>query len=168
MAPASGHPYPWRMEPVTREYIDESFERLTAFVTSRFEAIEARLGRIEERQDRIEERLDRLERRVESNHFESSERFISVEERLRTLGARIDRVEEKVDTTGVRLEGRAEALAVTLSGMRAEAGQFRSEVTTRLDGVDRRLDGLGAAVVALNGRLDDLSDDMRQRFRVLN
>ena len=93
-------------------------------------------------EERLGARIDAV--RIELRN-EMRDGFISVDERLRTVEARLDRLEARLD----RLEARM-----------TQQDTRHAETEARLATIEREL-------AHINTRLDTLSDDMRQRFRVL-
>ena len=91
---------------------------------------------------RLEERLDA---RIDALRNEMRDGFISVDERFRTMESRLDRLEARIAQLETRM----------------------SQLETRLGDIETRLSAVEREVAQINSRLDTLSDDMRQRFRVL-
>lgn len=132
---------------------------------NRLDRLEARVGTIEVT---FAERFDALHaefaEKLASMELAFTERFISVDERFSTLHLRIEQFEGRV--TGA------------LEGMRNDIALL----STRVSGLDERVDGLATqlsgltaragrfedGLLAVSVRLDTLADDMRQRFRQVN
>jgi chromosome segregation ATPase len=135
------------------ERLDRRFDKLIAFL----EGMELRnLQRFE----RSEARMEQLENRI-------SEQITGVNERLSSMALRIEQFEGRVVGKLAGLdEVRQEIIGVRqeIAGVRQEVLQVRN----RLDHLSERVDHLEDALLKLGVRLDSLSDDMRQRFRVVN
>lgn len=74
------------------------------------------------------------------------DRLTSIEERLTTLTLRVEQLEQRVDVLAKGLD----------------------VLEDRVDALTVRVGGVEAGLLTLSGRVDDLADDMRQRFRVVN
>ncbi|HUF50906.1 MAG TPA: hypothetical protein VMN60_08745 [Longimicrobiales bacterium] len=159
------------MDDETRVFLTDLSERLErhfARIDARFAAHEERADRLErviqasrlEMRERFaahEERADRLERDIEASRLEIRERLQSVDEQFRTLNARTDRFE-------TRVEAALHIMTAELEGVKQHAQSIAAgigDLTNRMKGVELGLDHL-------NGRVDTLADDMRQRFRLVH
>jgi chromosome segregation ATPase len=131
------------MDPELRAYLD----RKSDAVGEHSELIEARLGA---RNDQVERRLDGLEAEVERMGAENADRFHTIEERLASLELRLGTFEGRVA---------AEFL---------EVRQQLAQLTLRMDNLTARVDRLEDNLLQLNGRVDALAEERRQRFRVVN
>jgi hypothetical protein len=131
------------MDPELKQYLDRMFLALTD-----------QIGRLEQR---MEARMDALERRGAAMHVEMTEKFIAVDARFRTLELRMEQFEARVLGRLDGVDHRLEAVELALVG-----------VQTRTASVEQRLDALEDHLLATNVRLDDLAEELRQRFRVVN
>jgi tetrahydromethanopterin S-methyltransferase subunit G len=151
---------------------EERFERLMASVAGLFEAAQTRN---DERFDALERRIDGVEQRLESMDVTFTEKFIGVDERFGTLRLANKQFESRflaalgvLDGRMSRVEGDIGVLAERAAGVETGLAGLDRRLTTFAAEVNERIGGLGAEVVGVNRRLDGLSDDMRQRFRLVN
>lgn len=119
-------------------------------VEARLDGVETRLDGVETRLDGVEGRLERLEDRVAAMDLKFSERLITVDDRFRTLGLAIELFEGRI--TG-KVDGALEQL---------------DHLDGRVGRLEIRFEGVESELVNVNGRLDTLGDDVRQRFRVVH
>jgi len=104
------------------------------------------MGLIEARFQRLEARFDALETGIAALRIEMNERFESVNNRLNSVDKRL----EQLTSSGDRVRDQ-------VSGLRIEVDQLV-----------RRFDAVDYGMYHLNQRIENFSDDMRQRFRVVN
>lgn len=141
--------------------LEARFDQLAELIARSFEAQNERFDR---RMDALEGRMAALEARLDAMDAKFEEKFLGVYERLDSERAAREqferRVTDRLDAMGreiadlrqvvVRLEGRIE-------GLREGVAHLEVRVTE-----------LEKGTVRANARLDALSDDMRQRFRLVN
>jgi len=169
--------------------IDARFDALE----QRFDALEARVGALEARVGALETRVGALETRIGALETRVGEGFVSVDGRFRTLELALAKLSDRVTTDlaalehrllesianlterVVALEGRFDELAAGQQATRASLDALREHVrmvaqqSASLEAnVLGRLDRLEQELTGLSRRVDGLSDDMRQRFRVVN
>ena len=106
-------------------------------------AMNAGFSRLERRQEALEQRIEALEQRMDAMELRFDERFQSLGERFATMELRIEQFE-------VRVTGRLDSLDARTKQLEVRTGSIEQNLLN------------------LNTRMDVLSDDMRQRFRVLN
>ena len=128
--------------------LETKFDRMMELMQAEFLRSRAEMSgfrvEVNERFERVDERFDRMD-----------ERFLSVLDRLDLLEKRVGTLEQRID-----------ANAATLEGMRVELSGLAATVHTR-EG-RRELDVLRADTYKLQMSINTLSDDMRQRFRVMS
>lgn len=133
------------MDAETRQQFDRligHLEGMSSASRSRFDRLEARMA-IEQRMDVLETRVEGIERSVDRLATGVSEGRIGMDERFASLTLRIELFEQRT----------SEALTA---------------LTQRVDRLAARVGALENGLFALNGRVDALANDMRQRFRVVN
>lgn len=138
------------MDDETRGFLEKYFgliQRELERTNTRLEAIENRLGSLENRVGALEDRSTSHEQALDTLRLEMRERFISIDEQLRTLTVRMQHFETRVE----------DSLAIISRDVGA-LDQSVAHLTVRMKNVEV---GIGD----LNGRVDTLGDDMRQRFR---
>lgn len=135
---------------------DAQFGRFVDLIQTRFQEIDARFDQMDARFDQIDARFDRLEGRVEriENQMtlmrsEMIERFLSVSDRL---GA----VERRVSHLDVAIRSEMDSLHSVAAGLRGDIDTLK-QLTHSMDN----------GVHELTVRINDLGDDMRQRFRIV-
>lgn len=102
--------------------------------------MDQKIGALDEKIDALRaEFLSEIHGEIGFLRTEMGERFQSVDEQVRTLTLRAQRVETAVDAS------------------RKEVGQLSHNIGR-----------VETALIELNGRIDQLGDDMRQRFRGVN
>src|SRR5688500_17757050 len=112
--------------------------------------VNARLSSLEDRMSSLEDRMSAVEDGQARMRTEMNERFISLEDQFRTLSLKTELFETRIESTLAVLSG--ELVAVKDQGWQLNARMKNIEV------------GIGD----LNGRVDHLGDEMRQRFRLVN
>jgi chromosome segregation ATPase len=113
-------------------------------------ALEARQVALEARQFALEARQEQLDGSVAGLRVEMRERFLDMSEQFRTLVQRQDLFEERV------LE--------ELGGVSRQLAAVQDVLSQH----GSRLQRLEVGVLDVNVRIDDLSSDMRQRFRLVH
>lgn len=131
------------MDAELRDELDTRFAEMAEILSRAFAKLEARLDArfeaIDRRFEAIDRRFEAIDRRFDTMHKEMVERFMAVDERFATMNLGIDHLCS-------RIEG------------------METAVTALID----RMDRVEAHQIALRGRLDGISEDIRQRFRVVN
>ena len=141
------------MDAELKAYLDD----FKAKMAQHFEVLEVRL------EERLGARIDAV--RIELRN-EMRDGFISVDERFRSMEARLDRLEVRI----AQLETRMGSLETRMSQMDTRMSQLdtrMNQLEARHGDIEARLSAIERELTHINTRLDTLSDDMRQRFRVL-
>jgi predicted nucleic acid-binding Zn-ribbon protein len=163
----------------------EALRRDLAGISARMERLEERQIALEARQFALEARQVALEERqvaLEARQVALEERQVALEERQVALEARQEQLDGSV--AGLRVEMRERFLDMSEQFRTLVQRQDLSEerVLEELGGVSRqlaavqdvlaqhgsRLQRLEVGVLDVNVRIDDLSSDMRQRFRLVH
>jgi hypothetical protein len=92
---------------------------------------------------------------------ELGERFIAVDEKFRSLALPFEQF-------GTRMTDAFHAFVIEVRTELRIVGPRLDQNTERLDRVIVRMDKLEEGLANVNVRVDGFSEDMRQRFRVLN
>jgi hypothetical protein len=115
-------------------------DRLVALIAGQFEAMQLYMDqRFESMQSYMVQRFESIDQRFQSIDERFDALHLEMTERFISVDERFRSVEERLDL-----------------------------LTDKTAAVERRTGRFEEEMVALNGRFDNLSDDMRQRFRLVN
>ncbi len=169
------------------DQVNARFDALEALLAWQFERNDRRFDALEARMADVEARLAGLEaglRLADARFAAIDERFLSMSERFTNLETRLEQLRGQFATSLGDLDARVGVLGgelnerldrVAAAHDPALLDRLRERVTLIADRVDHlatsvvpRLEKVELALNALGTRVDDISDDMRQRFRVVS
>ena len=86
-----------------------------------------------------------------------TERFIAMDQQFATMGLRMEQFEKRLEMSVAAVRQGLDELTLRVDHIAENVQQLIS-----------RMDRLDKSVIDLNERLDGMSEDMHQRFRVVN
>lgn len=89
--------------------------------------------------------------------------FEQVDARFQQIDERFDQIDARFE----RLTGRVEAVGLAIGLLNEKVDGMDRTMSARLSRVDEQISRVDTNVIGMKARVDGLSDDMRQRFRVL-